>query len=515
MTKPLGELSLYKKINLLIFLGILSTTGFSIIKYLKFDLAAKADFDAVAYFSMMGITLLPICVFFFFENKVTKYLQVFLIFLIGVIACFDNPLAFDCIGLWSICFMLGFGHGLIRNVKIVQLYIAVTLAIFITSLVLKKDLSIQQLPEIGYFLIFYVIHLVAMLYIVRTKIDDSALLTKAVELDRFFSTELDLFCILDGNGRFMRANPEWTNVFGYDANELAGMTVLDFVHPVDKPLMQAYFAPAAAVEVVFANTVRYRRKDGEYRFIEWRATRHDSAIYASARDITLSKQHEEQLQTHLAEKNILVQEVLHRTKNNMQVIMSMIYLKAYGQADSTLKSTLLDINQRIVTMALAHQLLYKTDNLSKLDMKEYLQLLSKAVLEINPESSKRIKLMYDCVDLELLIDEAIPCGLLINELLTNSYRHAFPGGRPGRVSISLTAIDDKHLLLLFSDDGIGLPENYNVNSATSLGMSLIKSLSEYQLGGILAVSREAGLGYSVSFPINTHKERVFHEYFAG
>jgi two-component sensor histidine kinase len=189
----------------------------------------------------------------------------------------------------------------------------------------------------------------------------------------------------------------------------------------------------------------------------------------------------------------------------------MVYLKAFNQQDPNVGATLNDINQRITAMALAQQLLYKSSDLSRINMKDYLDLLSKTALAANPGIRDRIAFTQECVDLDLLIDEAIPCGLLINELLTNSCKHAFPAGRSGNISLSFTAFADKRLLLHYCDDGIGLPDEFNIHTATSFGLCLIKSLSEYQLAGTLNITRDKGLGFSVSFPINIHKERVFHE----
>ncbi len=515
MTKPRYSLSLYKQINTLVIFGILMTVGIGFLNYSNLDVSKKAAGYLVSYFSSLGITLLAFCALFFLENKVTKYIQVLLIFLTGIFACLDNPLAFDCVGLWSICFMLGFGHGLIRSFKIVKWYIAVTLAIFILSLILNKDLTRAQFSDIAYFLIFYVIHLVALLAIVKTKIDDSALVAKAGELDRFFSTELDLFCILDGKGRFIRANPEWGLVFGYCDEELKAMTILEIIHPADLPFVTISFTPKKAAQEAVCSTLRCRCKNGSYRYVELRSTQHDSVLYVAARDITVRIEHESQLQKNLVEKNILIKELYHRTKNNMQVIMSIIYLKAFNHPDSRVNATLEDINQRIATMALAQQLLYKSSDLSRINMKEYLRLLSDAILSNNSWANGRISFTQECVDLELLIDEAIPCGLLINELLTNSYKHAFPESGTGSISLSFTAFADKRLLLQYADDGVGLPEDFNLETSTSFGLSLVKSLSEYQLAGTLNIKREGGLGFSISFPINTHKERVFHEYPAG
>ncbi len=196
----------------------------------------------------------------------------------------------------------------------------------------------------------------------------------------------------------------------------------------------------------------------------------------------------------------------------MQVIMSLIYLKACDHPDSRVSETLDDIKRRISAMALAQQLLYKSSELSRINMKEYISLLSSTIAAANPGVKDRIKITQECVDLDLLIDEAIPCGLLINELLTNSYRHAFPEGRTGSISLSFTTFADNRLLLLYSDDGVGLPENIDTDTATSFGLRLIKSLGEYQLAGILNIARDKGLAFSISFPINIHKERVFHEY---
>src|SRR5205085_2780051 len=216
-----------------------------------------------------------------------------------------------------------------------------------------------------------------------------------------------------------------------------------------------------------------------------------------ATDITARKQMEEALQqaleqikTALHEKEVLLKEIHHRVKNNMQVITSLLSLQSKSIGDAQALSVFQDSQNRVKSMALIHETLYQSKDLSRINFAEYLEKLVAHVsrsYRIRPEGVK-INIHVDQVS--LLIDTAVPCGLIINELASNSLKYAFPADARGEINISFVR-DDAGYVLRVSDTGVGLPEGFDPERGKSLGMKLVRMLTG-QLVGELA--RHNGVG---------------------
>ena len=215
-------------------------------------------------------------------------------------------------------------------------------------------------------------------------------------------------------------------------------------------------------------------------------------ILLAIEDVTGRKQAEDFLKDALKEKEVLLKELYHRTKNNMHSISSLIILQANMIKDPEIRQIFKETQARINSMALVHELLYKTKELSKLDLKDYLEELTKAVAADYKADNVRLNLDFDSAQVSL--DVAIPCGLIVNELLSNSMKHAFPNKRGGEISISLRAKGNE-IELAYSDNGIGFPEGFQVERSRSLGLRLINELARKQLQGSLEISagKKAGL----------------------
>ena len=212
------------------------------------------------------------------------------------------------------------------------------------------------------------------------------------------------------------------------------------------------------------------------------------------------RENEEQLRKSLQEKSALLQEVYHRTKNNMAVICAMLSIQAGHFTDPIILKLLDEMSNRIRSMALVHGQLYQTQDLSYIDLNSYTQELVQTLFDNYADSADRIELVLDVESIRVSIETAIPYGQILNELLMNTLNYAFPDGRSGAVRIGLHRVPDSHdLLLEFQDSGIGLPEMIDVRQADSFGFQLLTLLAETQLHGQIAVQVDGGTRFAIRF----------------
>ncbi|PDW03626.1 sensor histidine kinase [Candidatus Viridilinea mediisalina] len=207
-----------------------------------------------------------------------------------------------------------------------------------------------------------------------------------------------------------------------------------------------------------------------------------------------------QLHASLAEKETLLKEIHHRVKNNLQVVISLLRLQARTLEDERAALALAESQQRIVTMALVHELLYREGDLANINAATYLQELAEQLVRIYGPAARRINLTISANQVSLNLDQAVPCGLIVNELLSNSFKYAFPNGANGSIGITLEACAPSNCCLTVWDNGIGLPENIEQNLSNSLGMRLVQNLTR-QLHGQLQIEGEQGTRVMVTFPL--------------
>ena len=214
-------------------------------------------------------------------------------------------------------------------------------------------------------------------------------------------------------------------------------------------------------------------------------------------EITERKRTEAVLRETLLEKESLLKEIHHRVKNNLQIISSLLRLQSNQIDDSSGKAALLDMQNRVRSMALIHEHLYRSEHLAAVDLPNYLRQLCNQLFRVLVLTPDRIRLLLDLAPLNLEIDQAIPCGLLVNELVTNAFKHAFPEGSGGEVRVELRAYPEgSGWLLRVADNGVGLPPDLDPGNLTSLGLKLVADLSR-QLGGRLTIGAGPGAVFEV------------------
>jgi PAS domain S-box-containing protein len=293
-------------------------------------------------------------------------------------------------------------------------------------------------------------------------------------------------------------------LYGYSAREVIGQPIALLVPPERSDELPAILASLRKGErLQDVETVRMR-KDGQRLDVSLCISPIEDAngriIGAAiiARDITERKQVEAYLKASLREKEVLLKEIHHRVKNNLQVVSSLLGLQAQMIADPRLRAPFEESRARIQTMALIHQQLYRSGNLAQINFAEYLRDLATRVVHASRVGQGRLSLEISAEAVYLPIETAIPCGLLLHELLSNCVKHAFPEGRSGTISVTVCRHPQGTHELTVRDDGVGLPEELDVRATASLGLRLVHLLAA-QLHGTLTFESREGTTVTLSF----------------
>jgi PAS domain S-box-containing protein len=222
-------------------------------------------------------------------------------------------------------------------------------------------------------------------------------------------------------------------------------------------------------------------------------------IIASMVDITESKKAEEQIRSALKEKEVLLKEVHHRVKNNLQVITSLLSLQAEHIQDPDTLEIFKESQNRVRSIGLIHEKLYQSPDLSSVNLAEYVRSLCNHLMDTYSIRLGKVRLDIDADDILIEVDRAIPCSLIVNEFVSNAFKYAFPEGKGGVISIVLKEEDDI-VTLFVSDDGVGLPPDVDFRKTTSLGLQLVSILVDQLEGSVERVSGK-GTRFSVRFPL--------------
>jgi len=314
----------------------------------------------------------------------------------------------------------------------------------------------------------------------------------------------DVIFITDLHGTITYISPSSAAVFGCPAADMLNQRFPAFLAERDIPLALAEFEHTLrTAQTTNDLCLNMKRQDGTEVVGELRAAQiyQNGAVCGTIgviRDVTERQRAEEQIRAALQEKEVLLKEIHHRVKNNLQVISSLLNLQASLLEDEHSRSLFQESQYRVKTMALIHEKLYQSESLRTIGFQEYVRSLASDLYASYHPLSGTVELVIDVADIHLDIDTAIPCGLIINELVSNSLKHAFPGGT-GTMTITMAEQSEGVYTLMISDDGIGIPEDLDIETSGTLGLQLVKGLVEEQLEGTLDLQSIQGTSWSIRF----------------
>ena len=326
---------------------------------------------------------------------------------------------------------------------------------------------------------------------------------------------IDGIVLVDEQGRVIEVNPGEERITGRKRSELIGKYIWDmqFDSAVpDKKKPERYEQVKAMIKEILETgdisgikEFPYQdmvRPDGTIRTVQSTISpirTHNGFMLAGiVHDVTDRKRSEQQMLKSLLEKEALLKEVHHRVKNNMQIINSLLSLESSHVDDEMARAILVDCQNRVKSMSLVHEKLYMSSDLANVDFPEYLKSLVTNISSSYNIDPKRITIEVYAEELRLPIDAAIPCGLIVNELITNSVKHAFPDDRQGMIKVSLYSTDIDRWIVEVSDNGVGIREDLNIEMATTLGLQLVKVLVS-QINGSTEIKNDSGTTFRISF----------------
>ncbi len=311
--------------------------------------------------------------------------------------------------------------------------------------------------------------------------------------------------ILKSDGTIVYESPSVERILGYKPEFLIGKNIFQFMHPQDHEQIKQRLSEIEKFKdgEHTTSTFRIKHKNGTYRLLEATSTvqRGDSSIYGivtNYRDITEKAATEQQIINSLKEKDVLLREVHHRVKNNLQVISSLLKLQTNSIQNKPALRILNESRNRVKAMALIHENLYKSQDLAKISCSQYFNDLTRQVLRSYLSVNQKIALNITIDDIFLDIDLAVPCGLIVTELVSNSLLHAFHKQNAGQIDVSFHKKGRKKYMLTVADNGLGLPDTFNIRKTDSLGLQLVQELTQ-QIDGNLNINQKDGTEFLITF----------------
>lgn len=338
---------------------------------------------------------------------------------------------------------------------------------------------------------------------VKQELEQSEALQRGI-----FDKGPDAILLVAPSGRILRANQQAARLFGYPRERLLALTAEDLVPPAERQrqaaLRRDFLSDPGRRSIGNGLNLRGQRADGtEFPMdvmLSPLRTGDGDLVIATVRDASESRQKEEAIRAALTEKETLLKELYHRVKNNLQVITSLFNLQLRMLPEGLAHGAIKDAAGRVRAMALVHEKLYQSGNLSSISLDEYVLDLCRQLANAASAEEHGIRIEFDLSPIEVGLDVAVPLGLTLNELFCNSLKHAFPDERGGTITVRLLRKDGQTAELVVADDGIGFPEGLEVGATRSLGLRLVTALAA-QIDGTLSMRNVDGACVSLVFPV--------------
>ncbi|MBN2246022.1 MAG: PAS domain-containing protein, partial [Candidatus Aminicenantes bacterium] len=313
----------------------------------------------------------------------------------------------------------------------------------------------------------------------------------------------DAIFTLDKNGKFSYISPAINRITGYKPNEFVGKIFDDFILKSDQTQAIAAHKELLSGKPVEGLCLALKGKNQKNPIVEINVIplikeKKTNGAHGVIRDVTERMLFEEKLKASIKEKEVMLQEIHHRVKNNLQIISSLLRLQSSHIQDESLKHIFNVSQDRIQSMALIHQMLYQSKNLNSVDLSDYIRKMISRLSSIYLNKNKNINFDVDIKNVNLSINQAIPCGLIINELVSNSLKHAFNPNQKGRIYVGISNTGKGNIQISVKDTGRGLPENFHIEITNSLGLTLVCDLIK-QLRGTLTLKRDEGTEFEIIF----------------
>ncbi|MBF0568388.1 MAG: PAS domain S-box protein [Nitrospirae bacterium] len=415
---------------------------------------------------------------------------------------------------WHICMLAGLDkvNKEIRE-NILYVLLSVTIIFLVALLISLMALDIKQRKEYEKTIIKINEGLEAKVIErtqeLQTNIDQLSLLERTLYASEYKYRQLvelsqEGVWVIDKDGITTFVNQAMADMLGYTGEEMVGVPFLDFMDDKAKAIAKDSINNKIQSGERDRVEITHLHKNGEgvnvivsaSPFMDEQGNHIGS--FAVISDITKLKETENRLRKSLAEQEVLLRELHHRVKNNLQVIAGLVGLQINHVEDAQSKGALKDTQNRIQSIALVHERLYNTGNLSEISIKEYILSLVTAMFTFFNADKDKIDLRFDVEDINVEIDVVIPCGLIINELFTNILKYAFKGRDSGEITIKLNVLETDELELIVGDNGVGLPEGIEIGKTKSLGLKVVSILVK-QLRGSLEIDRAGGTTFVLRF----------------
>jgi PAS domain S-box-containing protein len=339
---------------------------------------------------------------------------------------------------------------------------------------------------------------------------ESALFESESRYRSMFENNYAVMLLVDSaDASIIDSNPAASDYYGYSHSELISKNLSEISLQDKKTLMERLNLSESGNKNYYSS--KHKLVSGAERDVEVFLSpvifKGRMLVHTIVYDVTERNRAFAELESSLNEKKDLIKEIYHRTKNNMQVIISMLELQAIVLDDDKIQELFQNMEYRISAMALVHEKLFQGKNLSMINLKDYLTELVDNIMTGYGIKKDQVIIKHQMDEVDLLIDTAIPCGLVVNELVSNAAKHAFFKGTEGILEIVLSREEDGTIKIVISDNGPGI-KSEEMNSPGSMGLQIVRNIAEYQMKGTIKYSPDHGTKWELIFTDNMYEQRV-------